>query len=66
MTWNVASQTVFRRYEALSEAVQDELLLGTKLLNYMGQASAAARRYAERSKRNMKELRFTADTVFGA
>jgi hypothetical protein len=64
MAWKVAfAEEFFAEYEALAKAVQDELLLGAKLLELYGPSlgrphvdTLNGSEYA-----NMKELRFRAD-----
>lgn len=64
MAWQVAfADAFFAEYEALSEAVQDELLLGVRLLEVYG--PKLGRPHVDTLKgskfANMKELRFRAD-----
>jgi len=64
MTWKVAFADEFlAEYEALSEAVQDELLVGAKLLERYG--PSLGRPHVDTlngsAYANMKELRFRAD-----
>lgn len=64
MTWKVAiADEFFAEYGALPQAVQDELLLGAKLLELYG--PSLGRPHVDTLKgskyANMKELRFRAD-----
>ena len=64
MTWNVVfADEFFADYKALPEAVQDELLLGVRLLEVYG--PKLGRPHVDTLKgsefANMKELRFRAD-----
>ncbi len=64
MPWTVAfADEFFAEYEALANAVQDELLLGAKLLELYG--PSLGRPHVDTLKgsgyANMKELRFKAD-----